>query len=334
MKARQGICMLVLLTFFLLGIVGCQSGETVEAEYNIFYLNKEATKLVPVAYEPTAETDTGMLEDMIDKLNSDSGSVEYRKPLAGGVEILSATLTDGQLLLNFSSDYSQMDHITEVLCRAAIVRTLIQVASVDSISFSVGDIPLMDANGKPVGLMTADSFIENPGEQINTIQTATITLYFSNPEGNGLVEEIQERHYNSNISLEKLVMELLMKGPIQVEGKSVIPSGTKLVNVSVLDGVCFVNLDEGFLNQNYEIEEGVVIYSIVNSLVELPNVNKVQISVNGDTDMNYRENFSLSNVYVRDLDYLKVEEPVDTTQGEENEVQLEEIEGAQERKVE
>ena len=43
-----------------------------------------------------------------------------------------------------------------------------------------------------------------------------------------------------------------MKGPIQVEGKSVIPSGTKLVSVSVLDGVCFVNLDSGFLNQDYE----------------------------------------------------------------------------------
>ena len=65
-----------------------------------------------------------------------------------------------------------------------------------------------------------------------------------------------------------------------------------------------MNLDEGFLNQNYEIEEGVVIYSIVNSLAELPNVNKVQISVNGDTKLTYREEFSLGTVYERNLDYL------------------------------
>ena len=61
------------------------------------------------------------------------------------------------------------------------------------------------------------------------------------------------------------------------------------MSVSVLDGVCFVNLDNGFLTQNFEIAEGVVIYSIVNSLAELPNINKVQLSVNGDTSSVYRE---------------------------------------------
>ncbi|MEG1292235.1 MAG: GerMN domain-containing protein, partial [Lachnospiraceae bacterium] len=68
--------------------------------------------------------------------------------------------------------------------------------------------------------------------------------------------------------------------------------------------VCFVNLDAGFLNQNYEITEPVVIYSIVNSLVELPNINKVQISVNGDSSMVYREKYELSTMYERDLDYM------------------------------
>ena len=37
------------------------------------------------------------------------------------------------------------------------------------------------------------------------------------------------------------------------------------------------------------------IYSIVNSLVELSNINKVQIAVNGNTDMIFREKISLSN---------------------------------------
>lgn len=314
MKAKQWIFMLILLVLLVVGVSGCGKEEQKGAEYNIFYLNKECTKLVPVAYEPTADTDDGMITDMLLKLNQDPGSVDYRKPFSGKVEILSWSLENGQLQLNFSSDYSQMDKITEVLCRAALVRTLIQVPDVDSVSFYVGDVPLMDASGNPIGLMTAESFIENPGEQINSIQTATITLYFSNNQGNGLVEEVQERHYNSNISLEKLVMELLMKGPVSVEGKSAIPSGTKLVSVSVLDGVCFVNLDEGFLNHDYEIDEGVVIYSIVNSLVELPNVNKVQISVNGDTNINYREQLSLSTVYARNLDYLQVPE---TESGEE-----------------
>lgn len=324
MKAKQWIFMLILLVLLATGVLGCGKEEAEKAEYNIFYLNKECTKLVPVAYEKTADTDTEMITDMLLKLNQDPGSVDYRRPLSGKVEILSWTLENGQLQLNFSSDYSQMDKIAEVLCRAALVRTLIQVPGVDSVSFYVGDVPLIDANGNPIGVMTAESFIENPGEQINSIQTATLTLYFANDQGNGLVEEVQERHYNSNISLEKLVMEQLMKGPVSVEGKSAIPGGTKLVSVSVLDGVCFVNLDEGFLNHDYEIDEGVVIYSIVNSLAELPNVNKVQISVNGDTNITYREQLSLSTVYTRNLDYLQVQgtesEEEATEEGQEGEV--------------
>ena len=298
------------LTLLIMSLAGCGQEQEEKADYYIYYLNKERTQNVPVAYEPQSDSDEEIVGDMIARLSENPGSVDYQKPLVGNLRILNWTLENRQLQLYFGSEYYQMDSVTEVLCRAAVVRTLIQVSSVDSISFYVGDAPLMDENGRPVGVMTAESFIENPGEQINSIQTATITLYFANAEGTGLIQEVQEQHYNSNISLEKLVMEQLLKGPISGNGQSAIPAGTKLISVSVLDGVCFVNLDEGFLNQNYEIDEGVVIYSIVNSLVELSNVNKVQISVNGDTSITYREKFSLAAVYERNLDYMApAEEP-------------------------
>ena len=76
------------------------------------------------------------------------------------------------------------------------------------------------------------------------------------------------------------------------------------MNVSVLEGVCYVSLDENFLTQNYNIEEPVVIYSIVNSLSEIPTINKVQISVNGDTSSVYREKMRLDELYERNLDYV------------------------------
>ena len=111
----------------------------------------------------------------------------------------------------------------------------------------------MDANGTLIGLMTAESFIENPGEQINNIQTASITLYFANKKGTKLVQEVQEVHYSSNISLEKLVLEQLLKGPSGKKMRSAIPDGTKLLGVSVSEGTCFVNLNEGFLSQNFDM---------------------------------------------------------------------------------
>ena len=62
-----------------------------------------------------------------------------------------------------------------------------------------------------------------------------------------------------------------------------------------------MNFDENFLNQIYNVSTDVAIYSVVNSLAELTSVNKVQISINGETNLMYRESVSLSTVFERNL---------------------------------
>jgi germination protein M len=152
--------------------------------------------------------------------------------------------------------------------------------------------------------MSKESFVENPGKQINAIQTATIHLFFPNKSGNALVETTQKVQYSSNVSMEKLVMENLLAGPKDDGMVSAIPDGTGLVSIATTNGVCYVNLDEGFLNQKYEIQEPIVIYSIVDSLSEIPNVNQVQISVNGDTSGVYRDSYQLSTLYKKNLGFV------------------------------
>lgn len=154
--------------------------------------------------------------------------------------------------------------------------------------------------------MTQDDFVVNPGEQINSIQHATIELYFSNAAGDGLVLETQRVYYNSNVSLEKLVIEHLLAGPRSEVAIASIPAETKLVNVSVTDRICYVNFDEGFFTQNYNISEPVVIYSLVDSLTALPHIDKVQIAVNGDTSGVYRESMQLGTIYEEDLSYVRL----------------------------
>ena len=199
-----------------------------------------------------------------------------------------------------------MYEVVEVLCRAAIVRTVTQITGVDCVNFYVDETPLTDAEGRLVGTMYKESFVENPGEQINSIQNTNLTLYFSNETGDGLVKETRKVHYSSNISLEKLIMEQLLVGPEISGAKSAIPTGTKLISVSLVDGVCYVSFDETFKNQDYSVNEAIVIYSIVDSLSELSSISKVQISVNGDTSGVYRDNFKLADMYDRNLDYVTV----------------------------
>lgn len=304
-KVKRGL--LLSLVFCLLA--GCNDRGDAEEnfDYQIYYLNKDITKIegLPCELESGEDDTKGMIDEFIGKMQEDSGDVDFKKVIPQDVRVDSYILEGTLLTLYFNETYRTMNRVQETLSRAAIVRTLTQVEGVECLSFYVGEDPLTDGDGNLVGVMTNESFIENPGEQINSIQTSTIVLYFANKKGNGLVQETQEVHHSSNISLEKLVMEHLLEGPKSKNAQSAIPEGTKLVGVSVLDGVCYVNLDDAFRNQNYSIEEPVVIYSIVDSLSEISTINKVQISVNGNTKGVYRDSFALDELYERNLDYVE-----------------------------
>ena len=272
--------------------------------YYISYVDNEQTQTIQSGYEPKHASVDGLIQELLDRLGTDTDTVDYVKAIPEGVSIESWEVEQDCLYLNFNSFYDKMEPVTEILCRLAIVKTMTQIEGIESVSFYVKGKPLKDSRDEDVGAMTIDSFVENPGEQINTYQNATIDLYFANEAGDGLIRETQEVYYNSNISIEKLVMEHLISGPKSKEAQGTIPKETKLINVAVVDGSCYVNLDENFKNQNYEILESVVIYSIVNSLTSLEHIDRVQISINGDTSGKYRDDFELSQMYEKDYSYV------------------------------
>ncbi|MEG0804896.1 MAG: GerMN domain-containing protein [Lachnospiraceae bacterium] len=303
MKAKR-VWILLLLVMCL--TAGCGEKKQIEnkKETPVYYVNNEESKLVPVNYELKEKTPQKQIAELMYQLTKTKNGTDYKAAIPPKIKIESYKLENRQLYVYFNEGYSELGPVQEVLLRAALVRTMIQVKGVDCVSFYIADAPLLDAKDKLVGVMTADTFVENLGRQINSIETKEITLYFANKEGTKLVAEKQNVYGSTNSSMEKLVMQHLMKGPKKEGLRATVPAGTKLISVSTLDGVCFVNLDSGYMKQNYELSEAVVIYSIVNSLSELSAVNKVQISVNGDTNMTYRTDFKFDVIYERNLDIV------------------------------
>ena len=299
---RKKIVFLLAFLCMLL-LVGCSNGKET-SKYNIEYLNKDKTGIVAVPCDASATTKDALIEEFFAALSSDPDNVEYRKPIPNDVEITKYSLDGALLTIYFDVDYLNMKEVEEVLCRAAVVRTMTQISGIDCVSFYVDEKPLTDVNGKMVGTMYAESFVENPGEQINSIQNTNLTLYFSNQAGDGLVKETRRVHYSSNISLEKLIMEQLLEGPESKNARSAIPSETKLMSVSLVDGVCYVSFDENFKNQDYSVNEAIVIYSIVDSLVEGAGVRQVQITINGESNAKYMEKVDLSQPLNEEQDWI------------------------------
>ena len=280
--------------------------------YEVYYVNNEETGVFSNLYQTETEDGRELLDELIEQLGAVPSKMEYKAPLAENFELLDYTWDGEQLTINFDNSYKEMDSIKEVLIRAAIVRTLSQIENVSYISFTIQGAPLMDNGGAAVGTMTADMFIDNAGDEINTYEKVNLRLYFANANGDRLVEENQRNvEYNSNISVEKLVVEKLIEGPLSDIGYPTINPETKVISVTVADRICYVNLDEDFLIQPYNVSNDVTIYSITNSLVELPNIDKVQISINGETAIFYKESVSLTTLFERNLDLIVTEDSIE-----------------------
>lgn len=309
MSGIKKMLFLVILAVMSTCIAGCgeniQDNNKAGRTYSVYYVNNEETKIFSKSYQTAAEDKQELLEELIGQLAVISEKMEYKAPLSGDFSMLDYKWEGGQLAINFDEHYKEMDSIKEILVRAAIVRTLSQVEDVSYISFTVNNEPLMDNGGTAVGNMSADMFIDNEGNEINTYEKVNLHLYFANETGDRLVEENQRNVvYNSNISIEKLVVERLIEGPLSEGSYPTINPDTRIVSVTVKDRICYVNLNEVFLNQPYNVTSDVTIYSITNSLVELPSVSKVQISINGDTSVSYKESVSLTTLFERNLDLI------------------------------
>lgn len=301
---KKIMCLLLSLTM-LLSLSGCGQNEKKKGEYQVYYLNMDMSKIVAEEYDSSGAEAEELIEELLTKLKSAPDSSKLRQTIPSNVTVNSFKINGAYLYIDFSEEYKALTATEEVLIRAAIVKTLLQTGVCSLITFTINSEPLLTQDGTLVGSMSADSFVENPGEQINTSVETTLTLYFSNKEGTGLVKETRTVHYSTNISMEKLIMEQLIEGPKKSSSMATVPSGTKLITVSMVDGVCYVNLSDSFKSQNAEVNEEIVLYSIVNSLTELQGVQKVQISINGSNAGKVRYTYDLSKMYERNMNYVQ-----------------------------
>ena len=306
LNKKKWILLPVISVLLLVCACGQQGKKDVGKTYKIYYVNHDETGVISNDYVTETTDRDELLRELLQQMETGSEKLEYKAPISGTFQLLGTTFSEDQLILNFDENYRLQPVISEILVRAAIVRTLTQIDGVSYLSFQVNAEPLLDASGALVGVMNADQFIDNAGNEINTYEKVKLTLYLADEEGDGLKPVTRTVVYNSNISMERLVVDQLIAGPAENEAAfPTINPDTRVVSVNVQDRICYVNLDSTFLTQIYNVTSEVTIYSITNSLVELNNVNKVQISINGDSNVNYKENISLSTVFERNLEIVE-----------------------------
>lgn len=300
------ICCLVLTCCMLFLLTSCGSQEEPEEENRIklYYISNSGMKLEMHEYALQATQQGGQIREVIEEFSRMPDKLEYKPPFTMGFMVLDYVLEENRLTLDLGENYRSLSSIEEVLVRAALVRSFTQLEGIDYVAITVSGEPLHDSLGNVVGLMTADQFIDKVDDEISTYEKARLKLYFANETGDALLAVNRTLAYNANISLERLVIEQILSGPGPEipEAHPTVNPDTKLVGITVRDGICYVNLDQTFLTQVYNVTPDVTIYSIVNSLTELGNIQKVQILINGESNLTYRETYTFTTIFERNLD--------------------------------
>lgn len=301
------IRLFLLLLIFTALLGGCRKEEILPNGTVVYYLQKDGAAIVPVSYQINSDASEAKVEELLAKLGEVPESVDLRSTIPESVKLLDYTLGRKQLYLDFSSEYLNMDKATEVLVRAAIVKTMVQVDEVSFIGIRVAGEPLKDSKGNNIGLMNENTFLDNMSSGENATKIVNLNLYYANKSGDKLKNESCVIEYNANVAVEKVVVEQLITGPTEKGYYPTIPKDTKVVSVTTKDGVCYVNLDTGFTAQGYDVLGTVTIYSIVNSLTELQGITGVQILVNGETSINYKDNISLETTFQKNQEIVEKE---------------------------
>lgn len=160
-------------------------------------------------------------------------------------------------------------------------------------------------DGKTIGRMSKESFVDNTSSDINAYGNMNIIVYYGDETGTKLVPVEAVGVYGNNTPIEETVIDMLINGDAG-SGKytRTVPSNLRLLNVHSENGICYVDFDNTFITEAVNVSAEVELYSIVNSLIELSHINKVQISINGETDVDFRDEVSLRYPFTRNLDVV------------------------------
>lgn len=196
------------------------------------------------------------------------------------VRLRSYAMNEGILTLDLSEAFGTLSGYDLMLAQYCIVLTMSQLENVTGISLTVDGKKVPDGAS---GILTTTNAVFT-GE-IQDPDTISSQLYFPTKKGAGMGVEYRVITVNSTdaVGQSQGVLNELMAGPKEPELSPCLGVGSMQVS-SIQGNVCNVSIDEVALgnliadDSTFELK----LYSIVNSLTELDDIDKVVFLLHGE----------------------------------------------------
>lgn len=226
-------------------------------------------------------TDGAVLKACVLALIEGPKTQGLRSNIPEGTKLLGVNLKDKVAIVDFSKEFAAVNGNAEITERFSVVNTLTGIKGVDRVKIRVEGKDLTGPSGKPFGEMGPVA-LDTGGVPAAT-EEKVITLYFGNSNADKVIAEMRKVEAVKGEPPEGTILTELIKGP-RTEGlHPTIPSGTKVLSVKTVDGLCTLDLSREFVDNSPggTASEAITINSIVDSLTELDSVKKVQFLIEG-----------------------------------------------------
>ena len=188
-------------------------------------------------------------------------------------------------VVNFSREYYDMEPVAEKLFRGALVWTLTDLEFINGVEILVDNESLNNSIGIPFDMQSRANIDIRPEISPHRIANRVTTLYFADETGTRLLPEERVIEFNLDLPAEQFIMEQVIVGP-RLEGRyPTVHPEVRILDVRNDGDICFINLSADFLIRSLSpsVSDEVIVYSVVNSLMEVPQVIGVQILVEAET---------------------------------------------------
>lgn len=306
------LCALLLLT-------SCGSSEP-EAEtpkelgakdIYIYYINNDHTDLWPVPYTQESNEDVIVkIGKIMNQLETVEDKGTYCSPVPKGViyNNCSHGKRKGNIEIKFDINYDSVSPEDLLFFKACVSKSILNIDGVNSLTMYLTDLSNSDEETATVSeSFDYDSFNMAFGDENGYTQQGTIVVYFANEDGSYLKEYRKNVEISNTTSLPRLVVETLIEGPDDDTCIATVSEDTRIQKISVKDGICYVDLSEEFYDAGNPLRNDIIVYSVVNSLVELPNVSKVQFLKDGEKQTLFRGSLPFDGIFERNLDLIEQE---------------------------
>jgi germination protein M len=283
-------------------------------DINLYYLNPSDNTIVAEkrSVNKTAEP-SEILSETLAAYNEGPKTTGLSKAVPDEVklEVSRDKHKENVLDVELSKSFNGLSESQRIVCIGSIVYTFSEMYFIDNVNLTVDGeniSSLYNIKGEETELLSRDNVINNPVINPEKIDRQMVVLYFTDADKKALFPEERSIEIKQSQTAEYQIVEQLMAGPSGESGlKGCMPQGAKIKDIKTEEGICYVNLSNEFVSNigNSADSERLAIYSIVNSLTELSNVNKVQFLIEGKKISNYKGSYDFSKTFERDESLIK-----------------------------